>query len=150
MDEDYDENEIRLLPPKKKSKQSRDFSKCIICQEADHGENLRSSTVTGLKAFKEAAFIRQDATYERINWESEDLATLNIKWHGTCYQSYTSKRNLGFVKQSSCENEIKDDPEFRKISSRSQVKPIDWSLCMLCQMRKNKGCVKLFKSIHGE
>ena len=28
-----EENEVRLLPPKKKPKPGTDFAKCIICQE---------------------------------------------------------------------------------------------------------------------
>lgn len=141
---DEHDDEIKLLPPKKKSKQSRDFSKCIICQDTSHDENLRNSTVTGLKAFQEAAFVRKDSTYERINWKSEDLSTLNIKWHGACYQTYTSKRNLAFVKESPAKNEVTDiNSELPRTRARSQVKPIDWSMCMFCQMKKNKGFVKL-------
>lgn len=64
--------------------------------------------------FKEAALLRKDATFERINLEE-----LSIKWHGRCYQSYTSKRNLAFVGQVG--NEAKDEVR----SSRARVKVLD-------------------------
>ncbi|EDO46217.1 predicted protein [Nematostella vectensis] len=105
--------EIRLVPPPRTKNQiSVDFSKCIICQ-ASSEEKLRCSSEIGLKSFLEAVEVREDEVKERIRAES--LANVNIRWHGRCHQSNTSKRNLSFVKRpfptTQAEN---DEPEPRR------------------------------------
>ena len=135
-----EENEVRLLPPKKKPKPGTDFAKCIICQEKS-SEKLRSPTEAGLRSFKEAVEVRQDETYHRISSAVENLNALNVVWHGKCFQSYTSKRNLSFIKPfpSAESKEIHVD----RPSSRSQVSSVDWSLYLFCQQKKSKGRTKL-------
>ena len=135
-----EENEVRLLPPKKKPKPGTDFAKCIICQEKS-SEKLRSPTESGLRSFKEAVEVRQDETYHRISSAVENLNALNVVWHGKCFQSYTSKRNLSFIKPfPSAESK---DIHVDRPSSRSQVSSVDWSLCLFCQQKKAKGTTKL-------
>ena len=134
-----EESEVRLLPPKKKPKSDTDLTKCIICQEKS-SERLRSPTEAGLRSFKEAVEVRKDETYHRILSTFENLDALDV-WHGKCFQSYTSKRNLSFIKPlpfaESQERHV-DRP-----SSRSQVNAVDWSLCLFCQQKKSKGTTKL-------
>ena len=135
-----EESEVRLLPPKKKPKSDTDLTKCIICQEKS-SERLRSPTEAGLRSFKEAVEVRKDETYHRILSTFENLDALDVVWHGKCFQSYTSKRNLSFIKPlpfaESQERHV-DRP-----SSRSQVNAVDWSLCLFCQQKKSKGTTKL-------
>ena len=135
-----EESEVRLLPPKKKPKSDTDLTKCIICQEKS-SERLRSPTEAGLRSFKEAVEVRKDETYHRISSTFENLEALDVVWHGKCFQSYTSKRNLSFIKPlpfaESQERHV-DRP-----SSRSQVNAVDWSLCLFCQQKKSKGTTKL-------
>ena len=135
-----EESEVRLLPPKKKPKSDTDLTKCIICQDKS-SERLRSPTEAGLSSFKEAVEVRNDETYRRILSTFENLDALDVVWHGKCFQSYTSKRNLSFIKPlpfaESQERHV-DRP-----SSRSQVNAVDWSLCLFCQQKKSKGTTKL-------
>ena len=77
---------------------------------------------------------------------------MQVLWHGQCYQSYTSKRNLVFVKSTSststqglhtmvdCEG---DTDVSASRSSRSRVVPVDWSLYLFCQKKKHKSCREL-------
>lgn len=72
--------------------------------------------------------------------------------YGKRYQSYTSKRNLPFVKSTSstwtqgvhtmvaCEG---DTDVSASRSSRSRVVHVDWSLCLFCQKNKHKSCREL-------
>ena len=135
-----EESEVRLLPPKKKPKSDTDLTKCIICQEKS-SERLRSPTEAGLRSFKEAVEVRKDETYHRILSTFENLDALDVVWHGKCFQSYTSKRNLSFNKPlpfAESQERHGDRP-----SSRSQVNAVDWSLCLFCQQKKSKGTRKL-------
>ena len=135
-----EENELRLLPPKKKPRSDTDVTKCIICQEKS-SERLRRPTEAGLRSFKEAVEVRKDETCHRILSTFENLKTLDVVWHGKCFQSYTSKRNLSFIKPlpfaKSRERHV------AKPCSRSQVNAVDWSLCLFCQQKKTKGTTKL-------
>jgi len=92
-----EESELRLLPPKKKPKSDTDLTKCIICQEKS-SERLRSPTEAGLRSFKEAPEVRKDETFHRISLTFENLEALHVFWQGKCFQSYTSKGNLSFIK----------------------------------------------------
>lgn len=72
--------------------------------------------------------------------------------YGKRHQSYTSKRNLLFVKSTSststqgvhtmvdCES---DTDVSASRSSRSRVVPVDWSHCLFCQKNKDKSCREL-------
>ena len=93
-----------------------------------------------MRSFKEAVEVRKDETYHRISSTFENLEALDVVRHGKCFQSYTSKRNLSFIKPlpfaESQERHV-DRP-----SSRSQVN-VDRSLCLFCQQKKSKGTTKL-------
>ena len=120
-----EESEVRLLPSKNKPKSDTDLTKCIICHEKS-SEKLRSPTEGGLRSFKEAVEVRKDETYHRISSTFENLEAPDFDWHSKCFQSYTSKRNLSFIKPlpfaESQERHV-DRP-----SSRSQVNAVDLSL----------------------
>lgn len=137
---DSSDEELKLLQPKKRLK--LDITRCIICQEVNCNK-LRSSTEAGLESFDEALKVRQDAVSQTIknSLGDHDLKSLKIVWHGNCFQSYTSKRNLRFVKPVVFLEEKKCDVDSPR--ARSRAKQIDWSLCMFCQKVKCKGTRKL-------
>ena len=132
-----EESELRFLPPKKKPKSDTDLTKCIICQEKS-SEILRSPTKAGLRLFKEAVEVRKDETFHRILLTFENVEALDVVWHGKCFQSYTSKRNLSFIEPLPFAERHVDRP-----SLRSQVNAVDWSVCLFCQQKKSKGTTKL-------
>ena len=51
-----------------------------------------------MRSFKEAVEVRKDETYHRISSTFENLEAPGVVWHGKSFQSYTSKRNLSFIK----------------------------------------------------
>lgn len=90
--------------------------------------------------------------FERISTDLEHISTMEALWHGKCYQSYTSKRNLLFVKPTCLTSmqglhmkvEVEDDADSSgSRSSRSRMAPVDWSLCLFCQRKKHKTCKEL-------
>ena len=104
-------------------------------------ERLRGPTEAALRSFKEAVEVRKDETYHRILSTFENLDALDVVWHSKCFQSYTSKRNLSFIKPlpfAESQERHGDRP-----SSRSQVIAVDWSLCLFCEQKKSKGTRKL-------
>ena len=125
-----EESELRFLPPKKKPKSDTDLTKCITCQEKS-SERLRSPTEEGLRSFKEAVEVRKDETFHRISSTFENLEALDVVWHGKCFQSYTSKRNLSFIKP------------LPFAESQERHVAVDWSVCLFCQQKKSKGTTKL-------
>lgn len=132
---------LGLLPVKRKK--SIDWRNCIICQNHKGQESQRKASPAGITTFLSAAKQRSDEVYSRILPEIEDLSKREIVWHTSCYKSYTSKRNLSFVKQETSTRDVESstaavsDVESR--SSRSKVASLDWSLCMFCQKTKHRG-----------
>ena len=117
-----EESEVRLLPPKKKSKSDIDLTKCIICQEKS-SERLRDLTEAELRSFKEAVEIRKDETSHKTSSTFENLEALDVVWHGTCFQSYKSQRNLSFIKPLTFAES--QEKHFDRPCSRSQVNAVD-------------------------
>ena len=136
-----DDEALILLPPKRIKLIK--WSKCLICQ-VDTGEAIRQGTEAGINSFTSACKQRNDELYERIYKDFERLSEFNVVWHGKCFQSYTSKRNLSFVRAKSPSDpslskpcDISESTDARM--SRSKVSQTDWNLCMFCQKKKHKG-----------
>ena len=133
-----EEESLLLFPPKRCKVVN--WSRCLICQE-DRREALRQGTETRINTFTVACRQRKDDVYKRISKDLDQLSEFQVVWHGKCYQSYTSTRNLSFVKpnplshpSSSPLDEVNEAPDER--ISRSKV---DWGLCIFCQKRKHHG-----------
>lgn len=137
-----EEDETLILLPPKRLKQIN-WLKCVVCQE-DTGEALRHGTEAGINSFTTACRQRHDDLYRKISKDLERLSDFQVVWHGKCFQSYTSKRNLSFVRSMSSSspstsepNEMNESTERRM--SRSKVCQTDWNLCMFCQKKKHRG-----------
>jgi hypothetical protein len=91
---DADDIPLGLLPAKRAK--VIDSKKCLFCQ-VDNNECLRKASALGISAFLRASKLRNDDVYERIDPDADTLLTKDISWHGSCYKSYTSRRNLSFV-----------------------------------------------------
>ena len=85
----------------KRPKKTINWNKCLICQSTNSTETLRQASVDGITTFKEACSQRPDDVFERLSSDIEHISTMQVLWHGKCYQSYTSKRNVLFVKSTS-------------------------------------------------
>ena len=90
---------LHLLPFKRKKK--TDWSKCLICQSGNSDGPLRKASSDGIATFTEACNQRKDGVFERLSADLEHMSTMEALWHGKCYQSYTSKRNVRFVQSTS-------------------------------------------------
>ena len=144
--------ELLQLLPLKRPKKTVNWNKCLICQSTNSKETLRQASADGITTFKEACSRRRNDVFERLSSDIEHMSTMQVLWHGKCYQSYTSKRNLLFVKSTSststqglhtmvdCEG---DTDVSASRSSRSRVVPVDWSFCLFCQKKKHKSCREL-------
>lgn len=87
-----------LLKLTNKDKKSEfDINKCIICQKKT--KSTLVSTENGRKKIMDAAFIRKDEVYQRLNKDSIDQ---NFCYHmdNNCYKKYTLKKSLDAVKVS--------------------------------------------------
>ena len=144
--------ELLQLFPLKRPKKTVNWNKCLICQSTNSKETLRQASADGITTFKEACSRQRDDVFERLSSDIKHMSTMQVLWHGKCYQSYTSKRNLLFVRFTSststqglhtmvdCEG---DTDVSASRSSRSRVVPLDWSLCLFCQKKKHKSCREL-------
>lgn len=132
---------LGLLPAKRAK--AVNWKKCLICQ-GERGESLRVASASGIDTVLAASQVRRDDVYDRITpYAHDELLSREISWHGSCYGSYTSKRNLSFVSTAG-KSAAEDGDETRSLdwenrSSRSNTSKINWSLCMFCQRTKHKG-----------
>ena len=85
----------------KRPKKTTNWNKCLICQSTNSTETLRQASVDGITTFKEACSQRLDDVFEPLSSDIEHMSTMQVLWHGKCYQSYTSKQNVLFVKSTS-------------------------------------------------
>ena len=76
-----------------------------------------------------------------------------IVYHRSCHQTYTSKRNISFVKSeeigtnkpllSTDYNEMSDG--INQSTTHIHQKKTDWSLCVICHKKKHKTDWRLHK-----
>lgn len=117
-----------LLLPRKRIK-TTSFEKCIFCQTSN---NLRHAQPSSIEKLILAFEVRQDEIAQRLS--SDDLRhTLregrNVKWHSSCYESYTSKQNLRYCSRV-------DSSEVQ--AGREQRASFDWSKCFFCKNASRK------------
>lgn len=94
------QGELLQLLPLKRTKKTVNWSKCLIWQSTNNKETLRKASMDGIKTFKEACSQQQDDVFEYLSSDIGFMSTVQVLWHSKCYQSYTSKQNLLFVKSA--------------------------------------------------
>ena len=76
---------------------------------------------------------------------SENLLTVvNVKWHKSCYASYTSVRNLCRTECGIINEDMPGPSSFPQ--ARKSHTLTNWSLCVFCQQAKSRGKGKHHKS----
>ena len=124
-----------------------DFEQCIICQDDKH-EKLLNASEQGLVKLKESASIRHKLRDVKNNDVIDRIATIaddtSLVWHKSCYSSFTSKNKISRLEKSNyaevtCTNTgvcntSTEDQNASSRNLRSSMQPIDWNLCMFCQM----------------
>ena len=90
----------------------------------------------------QAAKHKTEDVYQRFLHFMQSLPSTNSFSHANYYKTYTSKRNLSFVKQdpSKACDPVSDtcSPSLGSRSSRSTVSSVDWSLCVFCQKKRKE------------
>ena len=140
---------VNLIPPIRQ--RQTNFKKCIVCQ-LDTNDVLRKAKTTSKETFIDALNQRQDHVYDRVKDEEPNLKSIDVYWHHSCHSSYTSSRNLRYVKKrklsvspapseepmSSVSNENSQHLTGTSRVLRSQYEPTDWSKCIFCKHLTHK------------
>jgi len=123
---------LKLQLPKKKRRLSTEWDTCIICQNSSK-EKVSKAGSTGLEALKSSSQIRNDEIGQCL--ESRKGGTdMSIFYHRSCYQSYTSKRNLSFFSEHASQEKPKIvEPKHTRANTHKMT---DWSTCFICHSRK--------------
>ena len=117
----------------KKSRLSSTFKRCIKCQRDIKGQKLQTACQDSISKFIEAARLRQDEVSKRIERE---VSVINVKWHKSCYASYTSVRNLCRTECGITNEDMPGPLSFPQ--TRKSHTLTNWLLCVFCQQAKCK------------
>lgn len=83
---------LRAVPllPTKRQRLSPDWSNCIVCQ-TNTKERFAKPTERGISSLTQVASSRKDHVYSRLWPDIENIQHKDVKWHPSCYASYTLK-----------------------------------------------------------
>lgn len=126
---------IKFLP-QKKIKVHIDLLKCIICQQITK-EKLCTATQTGIDCVVSASKVRQDNIWQRIEAE-ETSSQAKVVYHRSCYQSYTSSKNLTHAQKGKTTDHLDSTQASNEhLPTRTRTPSLaDWSTCLVCNSRK--------------
>ena len=84
---------VKINP--KRARLMTDFNKCVKCQTGG-GSSLEVGQPNSIERFVAAAKAQQDEVYYRIESDivGEELNSGTVKWHKSCYASYTNICNI--------------------------------------------------------
>lgn len=144
-DEDDDKvGDLDILPTADKKRKSN-FEQCVICQGVKN-EALRLPLDPSIKRFVDALKIRLDRVYDRVFPDVHLLTNETVKWHSSCYENYTRKQNLRYIRNTPLSSEDeKVTAESSSKSLRSISSGIDWSTCLFCKCKTHKKIKKMIK-----
>jgi hypothetical protein len=125
-----------------------DVNKCVICQE-NKTDALEHKKQRGIQTLKERVSQRQKIRdvqyYEAIEFHTSD----EVLCHRKCYSEFTHQKQIKtFDARAEGQNVDVESPKQEhgvtcsdsmapstsKCSSRRSVKPVDWNLCIFCQI----------------
>ena len=87
---------------------------------------------------------RNDAVYQRIQGEVDNISPISVKWHSSCHAVYSSKRNVQYTNPEMVKDDSsKIEPTHVKCTNRSKLSTIDWTKCLFCKNRTYKGNVEM-------
>lgn len=130
---------------KLKSKRLRlgtNFEKCIKCQTSKAHEKLQTGMQSSVVKFIQCAKLRNDDVFKRLEPDLTDngqslAESVSVKWHKSCYSSYTSNENVRYQVSEIPPQEVTIPPSTPTL--RSTTASINWKLCLVCQQVKCKG-----------
>ncbi|CAC5392867.1 unnamed protein product [Mytilus coruscus] len=142
-------------PPMKRGRMSINWQRCIICQNITQ-ETLSMTTDRGFTTLMNAVRQRQDDVFRLFLSEVDtldDIIMNNIKYHKTCYRTYTSKHNLpspssrisaAKVQQQQSQAETTSSCSSPNILTRSRLSQ-DFLCCIFCKNKTFKKDRKLHR-----
>ena len=124
------------------------YEQCIICQE-DKKDALFNASQDGLQRMKSVSEVRKNlrdsryrAVIERVFSCFEDKKTNLFKWHRGCHGTYTSETHINRLrhklvsKTESTSASSHTEHDCKRL--RSHSKPMNWNLCLFCQVDVSK------------
>ena len=132
---------------------------CVICRQ-NTTEALSKLTSKGRDSFVAALKIRKDEVFHsllQVVSSLDEIDTLQINYHRSCYKSYTSKQNCSTFKSVSfndiaddsyCDQLKSDNPSTSNalcVTTRSKLRTVDWINCIFC----NKKTFKKDRNLHS-
>ncbi|CAG2225273.1 unnamed protein product [Mytilus edulis] len=142
-------------PPLKRGRMSINWQRCIICQNITQ-ETLSMTTDRGFTTLMNAVRQRQDGVFRLFLSEVDtldDIIMNNIKYHKTCYRTYTSKHNIpspsscisaAKVQQQQSQAETTSSCASPNILTRSRLS-LDFLCCIFCKNKTFKKDRKLHR-----
>ena len=155
-----EQSPLKVAPSPKKLRVSSNLDKCFICQKLSAKlEGFTAPVIQGYYTFINAAILRHgkgdDQIYERLQLYPDATGERvdeshygSIKWHKSCYCSFTSKKNIPHLTDDVTRDNkpISKEEELDQIrSSRSASGTLDWTKCLLCQQLSYKKDKKLIR-----
>ncbi|CAG2194971.1 unnamed protein product [Mytilus edulis] len=142
-------------PPLKRGRMSINWQRCIICQNITT-DTLSMTTDRGFTTLMNAVRQRQDNVFRLFLSEVDtldDIIMNNIKYHKTCYRTYTSKHNIpspssrtsaAKVQQQQSQAETTSSSSSPNILTRSRLS-LDCLCCIFCKNKTFKKDRKLHR-----
>lgn len=122
-----------------------DYSVCIFCQTDTTGIVLSKASDHGLAIVKQAASSRRKLRdsknidlIDRLENVLDTADAQNLVWHKICYAHFTDKSKIQRLHKTQTVNS-KAEASCSKVhcpqtrSSRRNVQPVNWTLCIFCQ-----------------
>jgi len=141
---------VKVGPPdSKRERRGINWSQCIICQKYS-SENLTNFGIKGKCSFIEALELRKDDVYTSIISEISSLSEMKVesfemKYHKSCFKSYTSKHNLKAFSKNVSICEEKPELSSLNIPGSSITTRSNWDSCIFCKNKTFKKDTKLHK-----
>ena len=142
MDDLQDMDGVSLLEPStKKAKLEFDLSKCVICFKHKRDDKLVNGTDQGVDTLLKVAHNQKDTVFNRLPPDVVLSHKADVKYHRSCYKSYTSMTNIKHRgidnASSSTADPIKELNEVQDTRTlRSDVSPFDWGSCLVCSNKR--------------
>ena len=141
---------IPLKKPKVLTDDSVDLSKCIICQKTT--EEKTASTENGRKSMRNAADLRRDEVYNRLQClKEEDVFVYHV--NNVCYKKYTLKKTLDTLSRGenweSMKNESQEKRKTRSLTTHRAAPNDDTVIykkkCVICNFIKHNGVYQKYR-----
>jgi hypothetical protein len=133
---------------------SVDTHLCIFCQRTKRQDGVREAGEEGLVTVREATATRKKLrdvknrdTVDRLDSVLTSKEEVSLVWHRNCYSQYTDKGKIQRL-QAAEEQKSRCEPSAAEGQSsshtqqssalRSSTNPVDWSMCMFCQVHSTK------------